>query len=219
MDKRIRLGLICLYDKSWLGGMNYIQNLIKALNTLDDIIKPIIDVHCLSDEAYKDIFKVTQYPYLEKYVVKKIWWRRLLAKLLGMISHNLYSKICVIKLNSMDDVFFPWCTGFKTNKLIMWRPDFQEKHLPLYFTRKEIKRRDYEIIDTCRRQIPIVFSSNDSKNDFVEFFPEFQASKTFVIHFAADLSVNFLDLNKLLYHYQYNYHFQNLNFLLFLILF
>ena len=187
MGKRIRLGYIYLYDSGWLGGVYYAQNLLKALNTLEDEKKPIIDVHCLDDKAYDDLSENTHYPYLEKYLVKKVFWKRALCKFLDIIAPRLSYNISTIRLNQRDDVFYPWCNGRCTKKLIMWRPDFQEKHLPQYFEKNDIRRRDREIYFTCKRSVPIIFSSYDSKNDFYNYFPELRNSLTYVVHFAAAL--------------------------------
>ena len=187
MGKRIRLGYIYLYDSNWLGGVYYAQNLLKALNTLEDDKKPIVDIHCLNDKAFDELSSNTCYPYLKKYIVKKNFWKRLLRKILDVLAPKLSYNISTIKLNPLDDVFFPWCTGQHANRLIMWRPDFQDKHFPQYFEKTDIKRRDKEILYTCKRNIPIIFSSNDSRNDFYNYFPELRNSITYVVHFAAAL--------------------------------
>ena len=43
MDQRHQIGLYYYFDKSWLGGLYYAQNLVMALNTLADEKKPCIN--------------------------------------------------------------------------------------------------------------------------------------------------------------------------------
>ena len=186
MDKRIRLGFVYLWESSWLGGVYYAQNLLKALNSLDDKKKPIVDVHCLDDKVFLDLQKCTQYPYLEKYLVRKFFWRRVYRKMLSFFSCRI-DNVDVININFLDDVIYPWSTGRNSDKFVMWKPDFQEKKLPEFFSRKEIKKRDQSIREACLRHIPIVFSSFDSQQDFVRYYPEFSNNKSFVVHFAASL--------------------------------
>ena len=186
MGKRIRLGFIYLWDSSWLGGVYYAQNLIKALNTLPDEKKPIVDVHCLSDDDFLTLQERTHYPYLEKFVVKKLFWKRVFRKILRFFSCRI-DDVDVISLNVLDDVIFPWFAGRNASKFVMWKPDFQEKNFPQFFSKSEIRKRDQEIREACLRHIPIVFSSSDSQHDFKKFYPEFCDNKTFVVHFAASL--------------------------------
>ena len=55
MGERKRIGIVYLYDKSWLGGVYYIQNLLIALNTLNDDKKFAIDLYCLNDDSFNDL--------------------------------------------------------------------------------------------------------------------------------------------------------------------
>jgi glycosyltransferase involved in cell wall biosynthesis len=82
-------------------------------------------------------------------------------------------------------MLFPYGYGKNAKKLVYWKPDFQEKHLPEYFTARELKIRDLTIRSIAERGIPIVFSSYDSENDYKKFYPEY-SNKTFVIHFAVE---------------------------------
>lgn len=187
MGKRIRLGFVYLWDSSWLGGVYYAQNLLKALNTIEDEKKPIVDVHCLSDNIFLDLQIATNYPYLEKTIVKKILWRRILRKIVSFFSLKASGYISIIKLNSQDNIYYPWSTGRKTKKCLMWKPDFQEKHLPEFFSKADLKNRDNLIREACLRKVPIVFSSYDSLNDFESYYPEFDNYPTYVLHFAANI--------------------------------
>ena len=95
------------------------------------------------------------------------------------------SKVDLFDVCTNLDVIFPWGGGSQTDKLLLWIPDFQEKHFPEYFSKRGIAGRDNNLRAACKRHIPIVFSSNDSKKDFCTFYPEFKDNKVFVIHFAV----------------------------------
>ena len=70
MGKRIRIGIVYIWNETWLGGKYYLQNLMIALNTLDDDKKPLINLYCFDDETFLDFQESTNYPYLEKTIVK-----------------------------------------------------------------------------------------------------------------------------------------------------
>lgn len=185
MGERIRLGFVYLWDEKWLGGVYYANNLLNALNTIDDKRKPIVVVHCLDDKSFLFLQNQTQYPYLEKYIVRisafKSWYR----KFLRVFSIVASSKVDLFNISKNVDAIFPWGCGSQTDKLIMWIPDFQEKHFPEFFSKRGIAGRDYILRAACRRHVPIVFSSNDSKRDFNSYYPEYADNKVFVVHFAV----------------------------------
>ena len=65
MDKgsRFRIGIIFNFTQSWLGGFYYYQNIIKALNFLEDGEKPEIII--FYNAAFSTYVEDIQYPYLQ----------------------------------------------------------------------------------------------------------------------------------------------------------
>ena len=185
MDKRIRIGIIYIWDNNWLGGKYYLQNLLVALNTLSDEKKPVVNLYCLNDTSFVEFQKNTGYPYLVKSIVKENKIFKILRRVLFFFSKEMAIKISTFSLNPADNLVFPLFYGSDVEKMISWIPDFQEKRLPEYFSDSERRRRDYIVRSTCERGIPIVFSSYDSQNDFREFYPEYVSHPTFVVHFSV----------------------------------
>lgn len=186
MGKRIRLGLVYIWDETWLGGKYYLQNLMIALNTLHDDNKPLINLYCLSEKSFRDFQVNTKYPYLEKTIVKIGFLNKICKKLLSFFSRQALLRINMFPLNKADDLIFPVNSGSHSDKMISWIADFQEKHLPQYFKKSEIAYRNILVRSTCKRGIPIVFSSYDSQNDFKHYYGEFINHPTFVVHFAVN---------------------------------
>lgn len=186
MGKRIRLGYVYAWKGEWLGGFYYTQNLLVALNALDDDKKPIIDINCLDEKTFNELKDTTGYPYLEMTIIKEKLWKRIVRRFLRLFSIKAACAIDTFGVNTNNDVIFPWSYGLYTNKLIFWRPDFQEKYLPDFFSPKSIFNRDRQIKDICLRQLPIVFSSQDCQNDFMKFYPEFKNVPTYVVRFAVN---------------------------------
>lgn len=187
MDKRIRLGFVYLWDEKWLGGVYYAQNLLKALNTLDEDRKPVVHIFCLNDKAFDNLKNETSYPFLEKTIVKTIFWKRVWRKIVRCFNNVKADNIDIFNLSSYDDIYFPCSSGPAIDKLINWIPDFQEKRLPEMFKIEDIRERDEIIRSCCKRVIPLVFSSFDAQSDFFHFYPDYREHPTFVLHFAASL--------------------------------
>lgn len=187
MGKRLRLGFVYLWDESWLGGVYYTHNLIKALNTLPEGKKPIIHFYCLNDKAFDDIQLQTHYPYIEKIILKRSLGRRVYRRAVRLFSVAVAERVNIYNLDKNDDMVYPLSEGSIIPQKVYWHPDFQEKHLPELFTNEEIAARD-NIIKRCfRLSIPIVFSSYDSQKDFHSFYPQYIIHPTYVVHFAANL--------------------------------
>ncbi len=209
MEKRTRIGFYYVWGKAWMGGVIYARNLLKALNMLDDQDKPFIDVYCRDRESFEDLKANTGYPYLDIIIINdeashKKMFRDLVKTLFGFKASK---RVDMFKIQDKDEMIFPYGFGSKTNKLVFWRPDFQEKYLPAFFTKREIQRRDLAMKAIAGRGIPIVFSSHDCENDFKRFYPEFN-NKTFVVHFAVshpDFSHVSIDDVKSMYGIKGNY--------------
>lgn len=186
MGERKRIGLIYVWDESWIGGKYYLQNLMIALNTLSDDIKPLINLYCLSEDTFLDFQENTKYPYLEKTIVKMGFIYKVFRKLISFFSKEATLRINMFPLNKEDELVFPLNIGSNNDKMISWIADFQEKHLPQFFSKSDLLYRDMLVRSTCKRGIPIVFSSNDSQNDFKCFYKGYENHPTFVVHFAVN---------------------------------
>lgn len=186
MKRRTKIGFYYVWGKSWMGGVNYARNLLRALNMLDDSDKPFIHVYCRDTESYIDLKAHTQYPYMDVVIIDdEAFYKKKIRDLVKAIcGFNASRKLDMFKVLPEDEMVFPYGFGSAKEKLVFWRPDFQEKYLPQYFSAREIKRRDLAIRSIAGRGIPIVFSSHDCEKDFRRFYPEF-SNKTFVVHFAV----------------------------------
>ncbi len=188
MAQKIKLGLIYSYNENWIGGTYYILNLIHALQTLDDKVKPEITVFSESEERFRELKDITNYPYLKfkslnfslskfktisNRVSKKLLNRKLFnsSKLKSVNVDFLYPS----PIKGMD------CSHIKH---VEWIPDFQEIHLPELFTKKDISNRYKRHEFIAQNADIVVFSSDDACKDFKNLFPESKC-ETFVLKFAV----------------------------------
>jgi len=64
MAKRKRIGLSYTYNENWIGGTYYIENLVNALNALNDEEKPHIVLLTDSYESFWTAQQKFNYPYI-----------------------------------------------------------------------------------------------------------------------------------------------------------
>lgn len=190
MVERKRIGLIYSMDKSWIGGTYYILNLISALNTLEDVEKPIIVVICKSEDEFSYVNEYTHYPYLEysNCKIKKNAFIPRINLLTTLLFNKSWLKYPSLPLNI--SVLYPInCSEMQSRNYtsIAWIPDFQDKVLPHFFTKKDLILRNLEVKKLIASNIPIIFSSKDAKNDFYRYYPQKKNNKTFVMHFSVSL--------------------------------
>jgi glycosyltransferase involved in cell wall biosynthesis len=206
LAKRRKIGLIYQYNENWIGGTYYIQNLIAALNRLDDEMKPSLIIFTESENHFRQLSEQISYPYLtrENYERKL----GLLEKIVNKITGVAFGFHYFDSFHKNIDVIFPGAyeTRFKRDqKFLYWIPDFQEHFLPAFFSEEEIKsRKDYQKKLVAGKK-NIVFSSRSVKKHFNFIHPGNRMAQ-FVVPFAVTHS-NLLDTKEILkkYHLPTNF--------------
>ena len=94
----------------------------------------------------------------------------------------------IVKENNIDVIFPSYLKAGKA-KSIYWMPDFQFMHLPHFFTKQAVKSFNSKLPKYFKLAERIVLSSEDAKNDFELFSPEF-LNKTRVMRFVAHVPEN-----------------------------
>ncbi len=177
---RKRIGLIFSYNEGWIAGAYYIMNLIEALETIDDIKKPLINIFCRSEEDIRFI-KTVQYPYISYHLINNIGynstlytvWQRLINKVALLLTKQL---IFDERPNNLD-FCFPNPDGYffekidKKNKWY-WIPDFQEEYLPYFFNQQEVQDRKATQKKWVATNYNLILSSQDVLADFKRLYPE-----------------------------------------------
>lgn len=187
-----KIGLLLRGGSNWIGGVIYIQNLINSFKFLSLNERPDLTVFILGkipSGFYKDIDK----DVLESITVKTIPVGLFsnFKKVAYYLLTGLYYKNNLIKpfIENGIDIVYPFhsSTKYEPLKYIDWIPDFQHKHLPKMFSKREIKDRDRNYRHTAEYSDIVVLSSNDAKKDFDHFYPS-QKSKSRVLSFASYIS-------------------------------
>ncbi|MEM4736742.1 MAG: glycosyltransferase family 1 protein [Nitrososphaeria archaeon] len=189
MAERTRIGLIFDYDESWIAGSYYLMNIIHALNTLEDDVKPHITVFARSIEDFNKIKKETGYSYLSYYPYPIRPKYAFLERVINKISRTLLKKNLITKKVIPPYVQFVYphqhpAFDIYGVKKVNWIPDFQEAFMPHFFSEKDLmKRKKYQEEVLCKGDW-VVFSSNDAKSHYLQLYP-YAKTKIFVLPFAV----------------------------------
>lgn len=206
--RRNTIGLVYRPVDTWIAGAYYVQNIISALNLCDDSVLPIIKVYCNKASDFNDLKAVTKYPYLKMRIIKhehNIWYYRFRYRLEKYLKIKFPNINAFARKSEKDKFVYPihsLSEIIDKSKALGWIPDFQEKYLPNLFTKEGLVSRNEWQKDYIRNNVPVVFSSEDSRTDFYKFHPEGKNIKTFVLPFAVthpDISGENIDIIKTKY--------------------
>lgn len=175
-----------LGGSQWTGGVTYRVNLLKAfkVHPTFDFKNVFLIVSSKSDAAKMPIpdSQVLELPKPKGFIdkIRCSLFKKYLNK------DVLMSRI--VKENNIDVIFPSYLKSGKA-KSIYWMPDFQFMHLPNFFTKQAIKSFNIKLPKYFNLADSIVLSSQDAKNDFEKFSPEF-LYKTRVMRFVAHVPEN-----------------------------
>ncbi len=196
MVKRKRIALAYEYNEEWIAGVYYIENLVCAMCTLPDELKPVLVILCENQRDYANLEKRTAYPYLKwiNPAVSVPLWRRLCNRIYrNIFGHNIFENRLKGKL---FDMVYPVGGSYYLQLLdnkVEWIPDFQEDYYPEFFSPDLVIRRKNGQRYLAYNNKRVVVSSYDALNDFLRLFPDHNAS-IHVVQFAVSLPP--IDFNK-----------------------
>jgi glycosyltransferase involved in cell wall biosynthesis len=187
-----KVGLRLFYNENWIAGAYYILNIIHAINKLKLEKKPIIVILTDNLKHFNFVKNETNYPFLEYFqypfqIPKKNLFKRIINKVSRIFLRKNYF-IDVVLQPDIDFLYPLQLENIDDPKLkkVNWVPDFQEAHLPEYFSKKEIKdRKKYQRKVICKGDF-VVFSSKDAQNDFKRLYPKAKVISK-ILHFAVTL--------------------------------
>ncbi|MBI5100166.1 MAG: glycosyltransferase family 4 protein [Nitrospirae bacterium] len=181
----IRVAFLDLSTKNWMGGLNYLWNLLYAVSEIKDKkIEPVLFIGKNTDSRLANRFK----PYAEIISTKlfdrgSIYW--FIYKTTYRLTGSLFLISRLLKKHDIHVVSHSAIAGRHIPyKNINWIPDFQHVHLPYMFHKKELKARNKNFMRMGRFSDVIILSSYNSLNDYNNFLPDY-ADKAKVMHFVS----------------------------------
>jgi len=224
MTKPLRIGLIMQGGKNWIGGTQYIKNIILALSSLPPDIKKTFEICLLYNDASIDSDTYQQLePYLDAshnldvelpsttfinrliWKTRKIFLRKIDSQILDLREIN--SRISGFCKEKKINFIYPLLTSRVEQTAdfgsCAWIPDFQHKYLPQLFSKDDIKIRDITFKQIANTSPRVVLSSNSAAKDFHKFFPNAQ-SEIEVLQFRTSMQENLLDDDPVAVQQKYN---------------
>ena len=188
VKSRTKIGILFSYSEGWIGGSYYFINLVHALNHLPDAVKPEVVIVSESEAALK-IIQETGYPYLS--FVSSILKYNIVERVINKLSKIILKNTLVDKSFSSDQIdvlfgYYEQLFRYPKNRKIFWIPDLQDKYYPQYLGEEVAASRRKQHEQLAYSNSEVLFSSNDSKNDFEKFYPK-SICKTYVVQFAVTL--------------------------------
>jgi len=169
---------------TWTGGVNYFCNLGEALLRLPErSVEPV-----LTGSTRNWPPPLCRMPCIPKYSTppSSVWSPRYIRHWLEERirgedkDYERYLRRHNIEM--MSHLTFPY--GKTDIPLLAWIPDFQHRHLPHLFSRKEVDKRNKRQAQLAEIAKGILLSSEDARRDFNRYCPGYER-KTHVLQFVA----------------------------------
>lgn len=196
---RKKIGILFNFSGSWLGGVYYVQNIIKALNFLGDDEKPEIIIF------YKKELSNFALEIDYKYLTTVEWNFESVYK--GFLKSWIYRKNVFVDqiINEYDlDGVYPLYDHPVSHKkvkgnaiLAAWFPDLQHKFYPNYFNKLNLILRELRLKLILKNASTLVVSSFDVKNHFKKFYKIKTDFKIKVLQFVSIIDNFNVDFNKI----------------------
>ncbi len=214
MAKPLRIGLIMHGGRSWIGGSEYIKNIILALSRLPTDVRSTFEICLLYNEVSIDPDSFRQLkPYfniaydLDKELPPRNVLNRVKWKLKGFLLSELNPRISeFLKKNNINFAYpFPVTTKWEASNFLgcPWIADFQYKYLPHLFSQSEIMEWDKYIEKTSKLCSKVVLSSANAAQDYGKFFPNAK-SKVEILQFRTPFQESWFIENALIIQEKYH---------------
>lgn len=179
----MRVGIVVHGGVGWLGGRNYIRNLLTAVYNLP---QRKIDVVILttpeSDEQLADLppFDVVRSKLLTLKPLPE-YLRKATTAILG----RNFAMERLLHRNRISVLSHSGYLGTRASiPTLGWIPDFQHMHLPEFQSDKERAQRERRLMNICAKCTRVVLSSESVRSDLKQFAPRY-FHKAEVLRFVA----------------------------------
>ena len=152
MNQPLRIGLLMIGGRSWIGGAEYIKNIIFALSSLPHEVRSNFELCLLFDGKYAELEIQEQlknnleyYYNLDSELEPYTFINRLKWKIIRTIQPHPEPRLSLFLNKANIDFIYPFLTPNKANlsyRGFPWIFDFQHKYMPHLFSDSEIKYRD-----------------------------------------------------------------------------
>ena len=167
--------------KGWLGGVNYILLLAKAINTLRQDDRPMLFL-IVSDQS------LGSYEYYANAIglfKRVIFVGANIQQARTILPANTFFVSSEEMLFEFIDFLYPITSNVLPGRCAAsWIEDFQHFHLPEFFSSNDIASRNERYSRIAKEARLIVFSSKSVLKDFNKFFPDSKATTKILSFFS-----------------------------------
>lgn len=195
MTKFLRIGLLMQGSREWIGGAEYIKNLILALGSLPKEVRSTFELFLICSNSIDAELHAQVSPYVDGIyyqevdlepvtLINRIRWK-LSRTLFDLPDARLDAFIKKINL----DFIYPNLNQGRSKTACpsaAWIPDFQYKYLTQFFTDLEITKREQVCQKIAKYAEVVVFSSQTVAADFQKFYPQ-SAHKAQILSFKTSV--------------------------------
>lgn len=175
----MRIGIFMIGSREWMGGVSYVENLVKAVRLLPMHEQPRLFL--ISGEA--NLAALEQHTRFLHLFDGFCYCGRRCNEVSQLVSVPCYPFSGYAELFShIDFCFLGADAELDGYPSAAWIPDFQFLHLPELFSDEECQVRTAWIRDRARHTSLIVLSSRDAEQDFGRLVPD-ATTQTRILHF------------------------------------
>jgi glycosyltransferase involved in cell wall biosynthesis len=168
MLSSINVGIPIIGSKGWLGGISYIELLVRAVNSLPHGVRPKLFL-VVTEETLQNLpLHKSIAPLFDGIIFVGPRQRELPGGMIHIESYPALFQALDFYYPVLSDV---WPGG----RAVSWIPDFQHMYLPQFFSDNEMQLRSNAFARIAADAQLVLFSSNDAANDFHRFFPQSSA--------------------------------------------
>ena len=183
-----RVGIIInSLDSNWIGGVNYFRNLMAALaDNPQSQFKPVVVVGPKFVVKAQELFPGVE--VLATGLLDRFGPRHITRKLVHRITaRDLLLESYLISKNIKIITHGPALGRRSRIPSLCWIPDFQELHLPQFFTPKEVADRTAHNLRLAKQCTAMIVSSETARQDALRLFKGIPL-EVHVLHFVPKLS-------------------------------
>ena len=170
----------------WQGGLNYIANLVQAIQAGSaNRIEPVLFTSPGSETVLAAMMPSVEVVPTQHVAGRSA--RRVAGKVLERATGRNYLFERLLRSHRIDVLsHFPFLGRACTFPTIAWIPDLQHRQRPDFFDPEELLRRDASIVNTAAQSTTVLVSSNAALHDLTAFIPSAERTAR-VLHFVSGL--------------------------------
>lgn len=203
MNKPLKIGLLMQGGRSWIGGTEYIKNIILALSSLPDEERETFEICLLYSQSletdiqnqlkihlhsiYNLDSELDPFTFLNrlKWKIKRDLFKQSDPRFSHFLKKNKFNFVYPSLVPKNEKLPYQGCP---------WIYDFQHKYLPNLFTQSDIEFRDRGFAQIAEVSSRVVLSSRTAASDFQKFFPDSNC-QTEVLQFRTSLPASWYTLD------------------------